>query len=181
MNPFTNLLFLTAMAVLAAVCATLYRARAAPKLVFAKGKSPKEGSWPCIDYGIRPSSPLLRELATDIVSFEACVPLLGRQDSHRANPLWFGEQGSSGRRGRDRHLVQEAAIVQQDEEAPQLPRYTPPFRVRARLYGELVRSFEGAGSRDQALVLKTGIKSRMPPGHRRLVEQAFAEVYETAA
>jgi len=57
---------------------------------------------------------------------------------------------------------------------PQLATAKKPYRARRRLYEELVKEFGNSGSRDQALLFKCAIHSRLP-GFRKLIDAAFTE------
>ena len=88
----------------------------------------------------------------------------------------------ASRKERDCVAAQKASMterIDEDMAGPKLAKIGRPYKGTLRLYEALVRAFAGAGSHDQALVLKVSIKARMP-GNRRLVEQAFQEALETS-
>lgn len=188
--PIANLLILTVMVLVAWVlCTICYKARAAPKLaaVFPRPACPPPPD----------ERHLARCEGSEATSLLATFPA--------PTSIWpslFGKLAACSKRARSLSVGGErknAPVKSSDEdceqsgtgsgdgpsagfeydEGPQLARPRRPYGGNRRLYEELVRTFVDAGSRDQALLLKVAIHSRLP-GHRRLVDTAFEEACREA-
>jgi len=109
-------------------------------------------------------------------------------------PDAFNSSSRMGKRERDRQEVADQRTIslkvsaqknctkpsyadeqyEDDLAGPQLATIKKPNRARRRLYEELVKEFGNSGSRDQALLFKCAIHSRLP-GFRKLIDAAFTE------
>jgi hypothetical protein len=203
MDPYTNFMILMVMTAVAAVCGTYYRSRAAPKFVFATTDNPKYNSRSATIVG---DSAVARyssyNPATQHVTGQCLPSWVGRPPGTLAKPAASGVRfetrrfppppgmllasRANGKKDRDRLLAQRALSMKAmiDEDAADCRPAAikqPAHRARVRFYEELVRAFEAVGSRDRALLIKAGIRSRLPMTHRHLVDQAFQEAYQPSA